>query len=455
MKLISQFKNKYNNITYNTYQLRNGMKVVHLDNPATVNFDFALIHKAGSAYEKEENVPNGTAHYLEHMLLNPNATFKTKDEINRFEQGGIDRPTIFINAFTNRKYIVFTGNGHQDGKKRIIERLGSIYQFPKKKFNSQLEKERGIILAEKSRKLKKENDNYLMSLDFLFKGIQDEFTGDVLGEVEDIKNISIDNLETYYKSKITFNNTVLSIQSNGEIDKETEKILEEISEKLPKIEVKKDRDIKLENRYRVGSFTDRRENGVSIAFIYFKKDTSKIDYNIRLREYLFAKLLDWLSFEILREKKSLIYSFAPFRNWNNSFEYILYGYKFTTEKEKIGLTIQEFYKVLYEESFKFLKTKKGKEWFEDALSTYIYPKTAVYDDTLAEGIATTVIENGEIFNYNKAVKQAKKIKIGEIREYLTNHLDIPPHIWIDGNISKKEVSNILKSSSFEKRFNTV
>lgn len=455
MKLISQFKNKYNNITYNTYQLKNGMKVLHLDNPATVNFDFALIHKAGSAYEREEGVPNGTAHFLEHMLLNPNGTFKTKDQINRFEQGGIDRPAIHMNAFTNRKYIVFTGNGHEDGKKRIMERLGSIYQFPKKKFNNQIEKERGIILAEKSRKLKKENDNYLMSLEFLFKGIQDEFTGDVLGEIDEIKSISIDDLERYFKSKITFNNTVISIQSNGILDKETEKILEDISERLPKVDVKRDKDIKLENMYRVGSFTDKRENGVSVAFVYFRKDTPKIDYNIRLKEYLFTKLLDWLSFEILREKKSLIYSFSPFRNWNNSFEYILYGYKFTTEKEKIAKTIEEYYKLMYEYTFKFLRTKKGKEWFEDALSAYIYPKTAVYDDTLAEGVATTVVEGNEIFNYNKAVRQAKKIKIGDIKEFLHTQLDIPPHIWIEGNITKKEVSNIIKSSSFEKRFNTV
>ncbi len=455
MKLISQFKNKYNNITYNTYQLKNGMKVLHLDNPATVNFDFALIHKAGSAYEREEGVPNGTAHFLEHMLLNPNGTFKTKDQINRFEQGGIDRPNIFINAFTNRKYIVFSGNGHEDGKKRILERLGSIYQFPKKKFNNQIEKERGIILAEKSRKLKKENDNYLMSLEFLFKGIQDEFTGDVLGEIDEIKSLSIDDLERYFKSKITFNNTVISIQSNGILDKETEKILEDISERLPKVDVKRDKDIKLENMYRVGSFTDKRENGVSVAFVYFRKDTPKIDYNIRLKEYLFTKLLDWLSFEILREKKSLIYSFSPFRNWNNSFEYILYGYKFTTEKEKIAKTIEEYYKLMYEYTFKFLRTKKGKEWFEDALSNYIYPKTAVYDDTLAEGVATTVVEGNEIFNYNKAVRQAKKIKIGDIKEFLHTQLDIPPHIWIEGNITKKEVSNIIKSSSFEKRFNTV
>jgi hypothetical protein len=389
------------------------------------------------------------------MLLNPNAIFKTKDQINRFEQGGIDRPNIFINAFTNRKYIVFSGNGHEDGKKRILERLGSIYQFPKKKFNNQIEKERGIILAEKSRKLKKENDNYLMSLEFLFKGIQDEFTGDVLGEIDEIKSISRDDLERYFKSKITFNNTVISIQSNGILDKETEKILEDISERLPKVDVKRDKDIKLENMYRVGSFTDKRENGVSVAFVYFRKDTPKIDYNIRLKEYLFTKLLDWLSFEILREKKSLIYSFSPFRNWNNSFEYILYGYKFTTEKEKIAETIEEYYKLMYEYTFKFLRTKKGKEWFEDALSNYIYPKTAVYDDTLAEGVATTVVEGNEIFNYNKAVRQAKKIKIGDIKEFLNTQLDIPPHIWIEGNITKKEVSNIIKSSSFEKRFNTV
>ena len=92
MKLISQFKNRFNNITYSTYECNTGIKVLHLNNPATIDFDFAIIFNAGSSYEDMEKVPHGTAHFLEHMLLNPNGIYKDKEEIDKFEQGNKERP---------------------------------------------------------------------------------------------------------------------------------------------------------------------------------------------------------------------------------------------------------------------------------------------------------------------------------------------------------------------------
>ena len=67
MKLISSFKNKYDNITYNIYESSNGVKVTHLQNPSTINFDFSVIHLAGCSFEKNQKVP-GDNSLLEHML---------------------------------------------------------------------------------------------------------------------------------------------------------------------------------------------------------------------------------------------------------------------------------------------------------------------------------------------------------------------------------------------------
>jgi len=452
MKLISQFKNKYNKITYKTYQTENGMKVLHLDNPATTNFDFAIVHNAGAAYEDEEKVPRGTAHFLEHMLLNPNETFQSKDEINKFEQGSIKRPAIYINAFTNKKYITFTGNGNEKGKMRILKRLESIYQFPKQKFADQIEKERGIILAEKSRKLKKENDNYLASLDFLFEDTQKEFTGDVLGEPEDIRNITIDNLESYFFSRITHKDTVMAIQSNGELSNGVTRKIEKISREMTNNDKEDFRIVTLDNSFRVGSFSEERLNGINVSFIYFEKDQKDIDYKKHNLKFIYAKLLEWLAFEILREKKSLIYGFSPFRTSSTSFDYNMYGCRFTTEKEKVKETINELYEILYKTSFEFLKEEKGREWFEDVISTYIFPKTTVYDETLAENISPKLLKHQELFNYNIAVKEAKKITIKDLEEYIKKQLRIPPNIWLESDMPKEEMIKIIKESPFNKEF---
>lgn len=453
MKLIEEFKNQYDNITYKVYETDSKIKVLHLDNPSTINFDFASIHTAGSAFEIQEGVPRGTAHFLEHMLLNPNSFFKTQDEINLFEQGSKDRPALDINAYTNRKNIVFTANSNEKGTLRILDRIEKIYDFPKEKFSKLIEKERGIILAEKSRKLKKEKDNYLMSLDFFYKNIGKEFTGDGLGEVKDINMITVDNLEKYYKNRITLGNTMFSIQSNGNLSKDVINGIERISKRLTTKKSKNLRDIELINKWNVGAFSEKRENGVSVSFNYFEKDDIKTNYKKSTTSFVCAKLLEWLTYNILREQKSLIYNFTPSKSTYLSFTQKVYSLKFTTEREKVAHTLDEYYNLLHNTTFNFLRNKKGKEWFDDVISSYIFPKTSSYDETLAERVAPRLLENKDIFNHNLAVKEAKELKIDDIERYLREQLEIPPHIWIEGNMSKDELIKVINNSLFSKRFN--
>lgn len=455
MKLISQFSNKYNNITYKRYELSNGIQLLHLDNPATIDFDFALIFKAGTSFEIGEEVPKGTAHFLEHMLLNPNSTFKTKEEVDRFEQGTKERPAIYSNGYTTRKNIFFTCHSNEQGYMRVLERLESILEFPKKKFSNMLEKEKGIILAERSRKSKKEKDGSLMSLEFLFKDIQDEFAYDVLGELEDIKNIRIDDLEKFFKNRFVTGNCVLTIQSNGELSKSIENKIEEISKRIPAGNMNKHREVILENKWRVGTFVESKANGISVDFIYFDKKQSKIDYKQYGIEYVTGRLMDWLAFDILREKMSLIYDFSVYRVANLSYDYDLSGFRFTTEKEKTPKMLEELHTLLFKTTFTFLKSKRGKEWFDDVISTYVFPRTTKFNEELAEGAATPLLEDGEIFNSNTAVREAKKITIQDIKENLTKRLNIPPHIWVESDISKKEMSKIIEESPFAKRFNAI
>ena len=455
MKLISQFSNKYNNITYKTYELENGIKLLHLDNPATVDFDFAIIFKAGSSFEIKEGVPKGTAHYLEHMLLNPNSTFKTKAEIDKFEQGNKDRPAIYTNAYTTRKNIYLTCHANELGDIRVLDRMESLLQFSKRKFSSQMEKERGIILAEKSRKPKKEKDSYLMNLEFLFKDILDEFAYDVIGESEDIKKVSIDDLEKFYKNKFVSGNSVIAIQSNGNLRKAISNRIEEIAKNIPKGDKQNHRVVDLKNRWRVGTFTEDRANGVSISFIYYNKIQKKIDYKQYALEYIYGRLLDWLAYDTLREQLSLLYDFSVFRIGNMSYDYNISGFRFVTEKEKAPKMLEELYMLLYTTSFIFLKSKRGKEWFDDVISTYIFPRTSKFNEELAENAIATLLEESEIFNLNTAVREGKKITLSDVREFFKKRLEIPPHIWIESDMTQTQMDILVTNSPFSKRFNKV
>ncbi|MGI6423607.1 MAG: M16 family metallopeptidase [Candidatus Dojkabacteria bacterium] len=452
MKLISQFHNKYNNITYREYISDNGIKILHLDNPATIDFDFAIIFKAGCSFEDRERVPHGTAHFLEHMLLNPNSIFKSKIQIDRFEQGDKKRPSIYTNGYTTRKNIYFTCHANEKADMRILERMSSILTFSKKKFANQIEKERGIILAEKSRKPKREKDNYLMSLEFLFKGIQDEFAYDVLGEEKDIKEIDIDHLEKYFVSRFNTGNCTIAIQSRGVLKKRVEREIEQMTKQIPEGKTDIPREVLIKNRWRVGTFKEEKVSGINISFIYFNKLDKKIDYRRYAIEYIYYQLLRWLTFDILREKRSLIYDFSTFRNENLSYGSSMDGFRFTTEASKISEMLEELYTLLHTTSFLFLKSKRGREWFNDVISTYIFPRSTKFNEELAENAASSLLEDAEIYNANIAVEEGKKIKIADIEQYLTKRINTPPHIWIEADMKKKEMEDIIQQSSFAKEF---
>jgi predicted Zn-dependent peptidase len=452
MKLISKFKNRYNNITYRVYELSSGIKVLHLENPATIDFDFAIKVRGGSAFEMEEGVPKGTAHFLEHMLLNPNSTFETKEDLDRFEQGNKSRPSIHINAFTTSKYIELTGHSNEKSTMRVLKRMSSVLDFPKEKFSNFMEKERGIIIAEKSRKNKKEKDAFLNSLEFLFKENVPEISYDILGEPEDIKKIEIDHLERFFRSRFSSNNAVFAVQSKDKLNKEIVEKIEDISNKIVKGDDKRFRKIELKNKWKVGCFEDERALGVGVSFIYFDKEDKKINYKKYAQEYIYGRLLDWLAFDILREEMSLIYDFSVFRNNGLGYYYNTNGFRFVTEREKASKMLLELHTLLYTTAFIFLKSKKGKEWFNDVISTYIFPRTVKFNEELAEMYASSLLEDSEIFNSNIAVREAKKVTIEDVQKHLEKKLNTPPHIWIESDMSEQDMKLLIMNSPFFNQF---
>ena len=452
MKLLEEFKNKYNNITYKIYELDNGMKLLHLVNPSTVDSDFAVIVKAGCAFEIKENVPRGTAHFLEHMLLNPNDTFKTFEEIIQFEQGNKKRPNLQINAQTGYENITFTGHCNEKGLERLLERIQSEFEFSKDMVEKQMEKERGIILAEKSRDLKRTDDEFLCFRDFLLGKEYPELTSDLIGKIEDISKISAQDLETYFQKRFTKGNTILTLQSNKDIDEKLEKHINRFGDIIPDGKADAFREIIIDQKYDIGTFQDKRANGITVALEYLFKDAKKIDYRDLAMKALVKNLFQKVTFNILREKKSLIYGLKIWSYRNYFYNYSDISFELTTEKQNVSKMLEELDNVLNEYTFEFLDSKAGEEWFEDIISHQIYPRTTRFQNRLADKVAEDLFIGGEIFNDNKYVEEFKDIGIPDVKKYLKDFLKIPPRIWIKSDLSKKKMLEIIHNSPFEKRF---
>lgn len=451
MKLKAEFKNKYNKIHYRIYELDNGIPVIHLQNPTTIDFDFSIVVRAGSYYESKESVPRGSAHFLEHMFFNPNTYYKTRSSFEKFEAGDRENPRIYVNAVTTRKNIYLTGHSNHKGAFRVIERVANLVDFPKGKFGKYIEKERNIILAEKEGKKKQGKNPMEASIKFLLEDSYPELVNNPIGEIGEVKKITLENLHTYFVNRFTAGNTAFAIQENVTPGTNLERKLEKISERfvtqkpnsLPRLE--------LENKFKVGVFYDDTLSGINTYLFYFEKEKGEFDYkHIAVKEISYA-LINKLSFDILREKEGLIYDFSTFESRTYTFGYNVQGIRFVSGLERFPETLESLYTILKKEIPNFLNSKEGKDWFLDILSTFIYPRTIPYDSKLTEDVSSIYLERKEVFNNNLYVKKAKEVRIENVKRFLEKRFNTPPHIWLEGEEGKK-LERIVKGSSFGKKF---
>ncbi len=451
MKLLKRYKNKQNNIDYSLYKLDSGVNMIYLKNPASIDFDFALIHKAGKIYEDIEKVPHGTAHMLEHILFRPNKGFETDDEIYKFESGNKNRPAIYMNGRTSNKYLYLTGHTNQTGSIRLLERLDTLTEFSKEKLSKSFNTEKDIVLAEQSREEPTSKNKFLQNLKFLEEDVFPEFTYPIIGETEDIKSITLNNVESYFNNRFTKDNLIVAIQSS-KLSKKEIRIIEGITNKYPKKESLSLNDRNLNNKLDFGSFADERLTGTAIYLSYFQKDTEGFNYTLDAVNNMLVRLIRKVGEENLRDKQGLAYSVAMETATFVSLGYIVAEIAIVVENTKVALSFEAINHFLFFELEEFLNSSKGDDWFEHILSTLIYPHTTQYNDELAENIACLFIENKELYNANKYKEALKKVTKKDLLLKVKELQSIPPHIWIESNLDRKEIEKIVKKSDLWKRF---
>lgn len=451
MKLLKKYTNSQNNITYHLYQLNSGVKLVFLKNPSTIDFDISLILKAGSIYETAENVPKGTAHMLEHILFRPNASFPSMDTIYNFELGTKDYPPIYVNGTTNFKYLTISGHTNFHGTERLIKRLNSIAIFDKNWLKKEFNIEKHIVIAEKSRAVSTKKSKLYQHLKFLLPQDQTNFTYQVIGELKDIKRITIDEVEKYFNSRFSRNNLAISIQAK-DLDPKVIQFLEDLTQKYPtkKSQIAPKEDIINSLEYK--GFTDERLTGTSIYFSYWIENYVGLDYKQVAIDSLVTKVIRKVGDENLRDKEGIIYGMGVGASDTISNTHFLFEAELTVENNKISNALKSFDKLIFEELEQFILSSKGGEWLEHILSNLIYPHTTQYDSELAESSTRLLIENNDLYNANEYRKILKKITKDDILKRINYLQKLPPHIWIESNKLPKQVESVIKESNFWQRF---
>jgi len=452
MKLITRFKDKYSNITYSLYRLNDGATLIHLLNPATINFDFILLHRAGCIYENLEHKNHGSAHLLEHMMMNPNTTFKTQDDIYKFQEGDKERPALGINAVTGYKHLCVVGYTNQKAWRRVIERVGSAIDFPIEIFENSFDNEKKIVSAERSRRPKLEKDPFLQRLIFLEGKELPEFTYSVIGELDDIQAISLADLKEYFEKRVLIEKPLFSIQSSKPIDHSTIQMLEQISNKYGNGKINNNKIPELKNKLALGYYYDERATGTAIELNYFGKLPKRIDYKYEACLNVLNSIIRKIAQVKLREEMGIIYSCNTFVEGSYTVGHYVYGSKFVIENTRLEEMFQKLEDFLFNDIEEFIKSPEGTRWINNILSSYIYPNTVAYNQELPYEVAKDFSDNEELYNHNLYIKEVKKITKKKLIEMLYDIQKTLPHIWVESNLLQKDIEKITKNSSLWKKY---
>ncbi len=188
---------------------KSGLKTyMWVNNKAHSNY-FSLSVPYGSLYtdfkikNKKYHVPNGLAHFLEHVKFNETEDFTAHDF---FYKTGAD-----ANAFTTFKYTSYTLFLNHNFSENLTHLLDYVFNpFFSKKL---IQKEKGIIMEE-ANMTKDEVYNEITYKHLRNILVNSNYRNSITGEAEDIKKITAEDLEDVYYSFYSPQNMFLCLTGN-------------------------------------------------------------------------------------------------------------------------------------------------------------------------------------------------------------------------------------------------
>ena len=169
----------------------------------TLSVKYGSIHTKFKVGKKSYEVPNGIAHFLEHVKFNLDENTTAHDEF--YKIGGDS------NAFTTfnyTSYLVFATENKKENLNLLLDFVYNPY-FTKKLVN----KEKGIIVEEANMG---SDDAYQVSF---FKSLENvlqksKYRNFITGTPEDVNSISLEDIELIYNTFYHPNNMFLCITGN-------------------------------------------------------------------------------------------------------------------------------------------------------------------------------------------------------------------------------------------------
>ncbi|MGG7144596.1 M16 family metallopeptidase [Clostridium nigeriense] len=277
--------------------LDNGLEVITIKKDTKIT-SINVGVKVGSLYEEINE--KGISHFIEHMLFKGTKS-RTYEELNdELEFLGGE-----YNAYTDYTSTVYTISCLEEEIKNAISILGDMIINPA--FNSdELEKERGVILAEmRASKDDIEDLSFKRTNEIAFN--KNPLKYDVAGLEENVKSYKRKDLLNYYNKYYLPNNslvTIVSSYNHSEAFEEIKKVFSKwkIGESPEKLFVKEHNLQKS-----VTTIKDNIEQNTIVYLYTFYNLSKDLELPLRILNHRLGESSNSLLFREVREKRGLAY----------------------------------------------------------------------------------------------------------------------------------------------------
>lgn len=204
--------------------LKNGMKILVLENSSIPNANMYLFYKVGS---RNEHVGiTGISHFFEHMMFNGAEKYGPKIFDRTMEANGGAN-----NAYTSENITAYT-NWFPSSSLEVIFDLEADRIAHLNFDSAMIESERGVILSERSTGLENNPMEELWQEVQATAFIAHPYMWPVIGWESDIKNWTKQDLENYFHTYYAPNNCLVVISGDVKVD-EVKELAQKYWEPIP------------------------------------------------------------------------------------------------------------------------------------------------------------------------------------------------------------------------------
>ena len=393
------------------FRFPSGLRLAYKYSPAVRSVGIAVMTAVGSGNEVAQN--NGISHFIEHMYFKG-----TKDKSSFEIVEYVDGIGAQINAFTSKQTTCFYTLSIDTEAENCLKILSEIL-FESTFDKEEMEREKGVVLEEISMC---EDDNADVVLDMLAEG----YFGDnplgrtILGERNNVKNFTRDDLIKYIGDNYCAESSVVSIVGNIQFDKAKE-LVEKYFEGKFSSNCKRSWHDKRHDTKRsaLSKFKDIEQSNIAIAFPAYEYD-SKLSMAEALVNTIVGGGMSSRLFQEVREKRGLAYNVYTYNSSyiNNGVLSLYIGTNVESVKKSVDCTLE-----LIEDLRKNGLTKKELErGIAQLKGNYVLGQES--NGVMMRVNAKNVLFTDKIFDIDEKLKEIDAITLDQTREVIDYTYDL-------------------------------